>query len=347
LEEVKKYQLFPALTAEEYSELKEDIAQRGVQVPVEKDEAGNILDGHHRVRACEELGITDYPVIVRANMTEEEKRLHIRKLNLARRHLTAEQRRNLIAEQVKETPEMSDRQIAKELGVSHPTVGTVRKELEEKLDVVNFTTSSDTLGRKQKRKRSSRKEEMQTIMEVPARELTSEDYTHIAEQVNNYLSQAQKLLEQIAGHWEYVRDDIRIKVNELGKSLNSYLIGKTIEYTVPDIDEPAIPPIEYSEVRIQDDMIEEMVAVEIELHPKTAEIKIEQSAETSEGSVNESGTMTPDEIKNLREKMKLTQRDFAKRLDVYHVMVHRWEHGEERPSADFTRKMQELSKELK
>ncbi len=32
-----------------------DIAARGVQVPVEYDEHGNILDGHHRVCACQEL----------------------------------------------------------------------------------------------------------------------------------------------------------------------------------------------------------------------------------------------------------------------------------------------------
>lgn len=152
--EVKKYQLFPTLTAEEYTELKEDIAQRGVQVPVEKDEAGNILDGHHRVRACEELGIKNYPVIVRSGMTEAEKHLHIRKLNLARRHLTVEQRRTLIAEQLQETPEKSDRQIAKEFDVDHKTVGKVRQELEESGDVGKFPTSLDTLGRKQPRKRS-------------------------------------------------------------------------------------------------------------------------------------------------------------------------------------------------
>jgi len=42
----------PPLTAEEYATLKADIAAHGVQVAVEVDDEGNVLDGHHRVRAC-------------------------------------------------------------------------------------------------------------------------------------------------------------------------------------------------------------------------------------------------------------------------------------------------------
>ena len=125
------YQVMPNLNADEYKELKEDIAQRGVMVPIEFDENGNILDGHHRLQICNELGIKDYPKVIRAGMTEEEKRTHARKLNMARRHLTQEQRRELIRQQLKETPEKSDRQIAAGLGVSQTTVGTQRKSMEE------------------------------------------------------------------------------------------------------------------------------------------------------------------------------------------------------------------------
>ena len=85
------YQVMPNLTGEEYAELKEDIRQRGVMVPIEFDEQGNVLDGHHRLKVCEELGIKEYPRVIRAGLTEEEKRLHARKLNMARRHLTQEQ----------------------------------------------------------------------------------------------------------------------------------------------------------------------------------------------------------------------------------------------------------------
>jgi hypothetical protein len=93
----EKYQVMPPLTDEEYEALKADIAERGVQVPVEYDEDGNILDGYHRVRACQELGITDWPKVVRRGLTEEQKIEHALALNLHRRHLTREQRRELVA----------------------------------------------------------------------------------------------------------------------------------------------------------------------------------------------------------------------------------------------------------
>lgn len=48
------FQLLPALTEDEYEGLKGDIAERGVQVPVIVDEHGAVIDGHHRIRACQE-----------------------------------------------------------------------------------------------------------------------------------------------------------------------------------------------------------------------------------------------------------------------------------------------------
>ena len=127
---MSKYQVMPELTEEEYIELKGDIALRGVMVPIEYDEQGNVLDGYHRLRICEELGIKDFPKVIRAGMTEVEKLTHARKLNMARRQLTGDQKRELIRDQLKATPEQSDRQIAKALGVSHATVGSQRRELE-------------------------------------------------------------------------------------------------------------------------------------------------------------------------------------------------------------------------
>ncbi len=152
---MSEYQVMPELTPEEYAELKADIQRRGVMVPIEYDELGNVLDGYHRLKICTELAIKDFPKVIRAGMTEAEKLTHARKLNMARRQLTQEQRRALIREQIKATPEQSDRQIAKSLGVSHPTVSAQRKELEEAGDVERFTTSTDTLGREQPRTRKS------------------------------------------------------------------------------------------------------------------------------------------------------------------------------------------------
>ena len=146
------YQVMPELTADEYAELKADIAQRGVMIPIEYDEQGNVLDGYHRLRICSELGIKDYPRVIRSGMTDSEKLTHARKLNIARRHLTSEQKRGLIREQLKETPEQSDRQIAKSLGVHHTTVSTQRRDLEDSGDVAKLATSTGRDGKEYPRK---------------------------------------------------------------------------------------------------------------------------------------------------------------------------------------------------
>lgn len=148
-----KYQVMPDLAPDEYAELKADIEARGVMVPIEFDEFGNVLDGHHRLRACEELGITDYPKVVRAGWTEQEKRNHARKLNLVRRMLNREQKQLIIRDALKESPEKSDRQHAEDLGVDHKTISAQRKELESRGEIPHIETSTDTLGRIQPRQR--------------------------------------------------------------------------------------------------------------------------------------------------------------------------------------------------
>ncbi len=174
---MKNYQVMPELTEEEYEELKNDIAERGVMVPVEIDEYGNILDGYNRVKICEELNITDFPTICREGLTEEEKFTHARKLNLARRHLSQEQKRELIREQIKETPELSDRQMARDLGISHPTVGTVRREMEDAGEVVKFTTSTGPDGKKYPRERKKKEQgsELDNNEESPTLDAEQDD----------------------------------------------------------------------------------------------------------------------------------------------------------------------------
>lgn len=124
------YQVMPPLSAEERAELKADIAERGVMVPVEYDEQGNILDGHHRVELCAELGLTQWPRLIRYGLSERDKLTHARRLNLNRRHLDQAQRRTLIEAELREGPEASDRKIADSLGVDHKTVGAARDRLE-------------------------------------------------------------------------------------------------------------------------------------------------------------------------------------------------------------------------
>ena len=50
---------------------------------------------------------------------------------MARRHLTQEQRNEITRQQLRETPEKSDRQIAREIGVDREMVGTQRAGMEK------------------------------------------------------------------------------------------------------------------------------------------------------------------------------------------------------------------------
>jgi len=125
-----KYQLISPLSPEDFAALEADIMERGVLSPIEFDEDGNVLDGHHRLMICDKHKITDYPKIVRKGWSEEQKRTHARRMNLARRHLTREQRRKLIEDELRERPESTDRKIAAALGVDHKTVGVARGHLE-------------------------------------------------------------------------------------------------------------------------------------------------------------------------------------------------------------------------
>lgn len=95
-----KYQVCRPLTPIEYEALKADIAENGVLVPVEVDENGNILDGHHRVRAWEELraegvNVPQWAKLIRQGLTEEQKRNHARKLNVLRRQMNDEEQHEI------------------------------------------------------------------------------------------------------------------------------------------------------------------------------------------------------------------------------------------------------------
>jgi len=121
----EQYQLFPSLQINEYNRLKDDISQNGVLVPVEIDEHGNILDGHHRIQIWNELRsegikLEDYPRLIRGGLSEDEKLNHVRRLNLLRRHLTTDQMKPHWQEMRKNG--MSFRSIAEASGVGATTV---------------------------------------------------------------------------------------------------------------------------------------------------------------------------------------------------------------------------------
>ncbi len=130
----------PTLPYEQFTALRDSIAVNGVLVPILVDGDGpvrGIIDGNYRKRIADELGY-DCPEVVKEGLTGEEKRTLARCLNLARRELSQQQRRQLVADQLRETQDRSNRLLAKQLGVHHATVAAVRSSLEETGQIIQL-----------------------------------------------------------------------------------------------------------------------------------------------------------------------------------------------------------------
>jgi ParB-like chromosome segregation protein Spo0J len=113
------YQLFDALPAHIEDALRASIERFGVLVPVVRDQHGNVIDGHHRARLADSLGVK-YRVDVVSVDDEDEAREIARTLNADRRQLTEEQRRQIV--RVLREQGHSVRAIAGALGVGKSTV---------------------------------------------------------------------------------------------------------------------------------------------------------------------------------------------------------------------------------
>jgi ParB-like chromosome segregation protein Spo0J len=120
------WQLLPPLSDEEYAGLKADIAAQGVLVPVVIDEdTGEVIEGHHRLKAWTELRaegvkVPDYPKQVVRFANDDDRVAFVLAANLFRRHLTREQRAEVVTRLRAEG--WSLRRIGEAVGVSHPTV---------------------------------------------------------------------------------------------------------------------------------------------------------------------------------------------------------------------------------
>jgi N6-adenosine-specific RNA methylase IME4 len=85
----------PAMSSEEYEGFLADVAERGLQVPLEVTRAGIVLDGRHRLRAVRELGLPSAPVRI---VSPKDELLHMFSAALQRRHLSQSQKAALIVE---------------------------------------------------------------------------------------------------------------------------------------------------------------------------------------------------------------------------------------------------------
>jgi len=118
-------------------------------------EDGEIIDGHHRYCAWLALKKNEPPpTIVREGFSEQDKRASARKNNILRRHLSRAQVRQLIAQQLKGTPNWADNRIAKEVCVDGKTVEDVRDELLATSEIPKFDRLTGADGKERRNRRA-------------------------------------------------------------------------------------------------------------------------------------------------------------------------------------------------
>jgi ParB-like chromosome segregation protein Spo0J len=131
---MSELQLFDALSPHIEDALRASIHRFGVLVPVVRDQHGNTIDGHHRSRLADELGVK-YRVDVVSVVDKDEAREIARHLNSRRRHLSGDQlREHIVMLAQRATPsgvgELSQNEIAKVVGVDQSHVNRVLNDPE-------------------------------------------------------------------------------------------------------------------------------------------------------------------------------------------------------------------------
>jgi len=134
--------MFPMIEGNAFEELKRDISAQGILEPIRLYQ-GMILDGRNRYaagKACgHQFSVDDF---IQWEGTLVEAEAWVISTNLHRRQLTTKQKQDLIMDMVKRNPTLSDREIARQIGVSNSTVGAARDRLTNSPEVRKYEASS-------------------------------------------------------------------------------------------------------------------------------------------------------------------------------------------------------------
>lgn len=133
-----QYQIMPDLLPLDYESLKRSIVDHGVDVSTIWDQDGNLIEGWHREKACQELGI-DCPREVRRFDTEADKYELVLRVNCRRRQLNTHQKRQVIEAYLRVDPAVNDNHLGDLLGVSKNTVTAAREHLEATCQIDKLT----------------------------------------------------------------------------------------------------------------------------------------------------------------------------------------------------------------
>lgn len=156
-----------------------------------------LLDGRNRLDALELLGekITlDNNLIFDEVPSDIDAVAYIVSVNIHRRHLTAEERQNLLIELIARAPAKSDRQHGKDIGVDHKTIALARAKGEDVGSIPHVESRQDTKGRQQPAKKKRRTAD-DFVAEKKAREKSQAQA--IADRAEETARQRQHTAEQM------------------------------------------------------------------------------------------------------------------------------------------------------
>jgi len=246
------YPLFPgqlpALTPAERDGLRRSIRARGLGVPIVVDENNGIIDGINRLSVAAELGLDESELRfdVQVGLSRSEKRALFLELNLERRQLTQEQRREVVALKLRRNPERSNRQIANEVGVSDHTVATVRQQLESGAHIAHLERSTGKDGKSYPAQKPAPTAEddlwaAETNVVAPIIERLAQEQTPASKPGGALDSLGKPVPDKLQAVFEMVQrfHDLRewlSTIRRLARDLSVGPAGKHLRSLIPDMD---------------------------------------------------------------------------------------------------------------
>jgi ParB-like chromosome segregation protein Spo0J len=185
--------IFPMLADQELAELGNDMKTNGLKVPAVfyEDDSGKrwALDCRNRLEAMERAGVP-FPLVgagldamVKSGAARIVKDIdpfaYVVSVNLHRRHLTPEQKRELIAKLLKADPGKSDRQVAKTAKVDHKTVASVRRESAANGEIPHKGDRTEASGRKARGRKPRKPAKSSKSKLTPAQQIEQAQLTTV------------------------------------------------------------------------------------------------------------------------------------------------------------------------
>jgi cell division protein FtsL len=138
--------------------------------------------------------------------------------NIRRRHLNHKQREEAFAKIIARAPEKSDRQIAREIGVDHKTIGRARAKGEDVGSIPHVPTRTDSKGRRQPARKPERRTVPAESQKRAARQVAKRVAAAIVESEVNEVARLRARVQELEAEVDQLKRenlDLQSEVDEL------------------------------------------------------------------------------------------------------------------------------------